>query len=336
MLPEIKDGVFRIDNSGMECILKCHTYALYKLAHRRIPAFTDPEQNFGRGIHAAMEWRYKKCGAKALTDEQKTAQAEFMERWFAKNPMPSVDEDEAWQTPARAREAVGYYNEKYQDEPFEVVATEQSVEAELGSVPCPDPEHSDFGRLGLCPICGTRWSRTVATIKVMWQGKLDSLVLYNGKLMVRDFKTSKYDFDAKAELKFRLSGQFRGYCFLASTLNHGPVRDYWIDSIVMRKPLARETAKSKPRNEFDRAQFSVTDAEIEEWRADTLRQIEVWLQECARGAVTRNRTQCSWPKRCGFAEVCELRGEQQRLAWLESGAYRDNDWDPMKTEESID
>lgn len=326
-LPPLTNGILRIDNTAMDAILKCPTYAWYKQAHRRIPCGFDSDLLFGQALHAAQEFRYKECGSAEITPAIHAKQEALIDSFFSDKQLP----DDEWQNAARCKEAIAYWNREFKREPFEVLDTERGVEFELGWVDCPKCKgegHIDTVFVE-CNLCAGD-----AAFKVLYQGKIDAIVRYQGEVMVHDYKKSKYDHDDSTLSKYEVSGQFRGYAWLASQLGYGPIRQYWIDSMICRKPLARATSKAKPRNEFFRDQFRVTDAQIEEWKRDTLLTIETWLRYCAGSQPPpKNRTQCAWPKKCAYFDVCKIDKLDSRLAWLGSSAFKDCEWNPMRKDE---
>lgn len=335
-LPPLTNGILRIDNTGMESILKCPTFAWYRLAHKRIPASHDSDLLFGQALHAAQEYRYKECGSNEITPAVHANQEELIDSFFADKQLP---EDE-WQNAARCKEAIAYWNKEFKREPFEVLEVERGVEKYLNTLTelrwCASCQkilrHFEIeGKEEECFYCGSHSSQ----IDIHYQGKIDAIVRYQGEVMIHDYKKSKYDHDDQTLAKYEVSGQFRGYTWLASQLGYGPIRQYWIDSMICRKPLARATSKAKPRNEFFRDQFRVTDVQIEEWKRDTLLTIETWLRYCAASHSTppKNRTQCAWPKKCAYFGVCKIDNMQSRLAWLGSSAFKENDWNPMRKDE---
>lgn len=301
---DLESGVFRCDNSSLEGIQRCPRYGWHVTALKRVTATPHSSLNFGKAIHSALEFRYKLCGSEKMTVEQQAQQEVLLEKIFESIQVEEGD----YLNLGRAKEALAYYNEEYPTEPYRVIGTEQGMEKELGEV----------------EVKGKK-------VLIVWQCRIDGIVLYEQKVMPRDFKTSKH-FDANRDAaKWRMHGQLRGNCYCLSGQKYGKVRDFWVDNLVVREPLTRNVKNAKPRNEFHRSQYSVTDAEMEEWRTDCLREIEVWLNQCAENRPPpMRRISCAWPSKCQFHDVCGISsGEEARMKWLYSGAYKDNDFNPM-------
>lgn len=315
----IRDGVFSIDNSRMALIRQCPRKAYYHIALNRVPAREGSELSFGRALHAAQEFRYKKCGSRAIEPAEQAEQEAVLEKAFEEI---KVEEDN-WQNIGRAKEAIAYWNHEFRGEPFDVLETERGVEIELGSVECPH-----FRTVG-CAVCGV--CTGMGILRIRYQARIDALVRYEGKVLLHDYKSCKEQDWKVADARYRMSPQFRGYCEVASTLGYGPVRDFWIDTMIARKPLSRETRQSAPRNEFSRNQYHVTDGEIAEWKRDTLKLIESWLRFCAEGMPPMNLDACTaFFKPCCYFDVCSITGgEAQRMAWLNSSAYKPSTFNPM-------
>ena len=331
----IVDGVLRIDNSAMSNILRCPRYGWNSFVLKRVPARESDDLIFGKAIHAAQEWRYKTCGSREMTSEEKAAQEQVLEKAFE-----GIEIDETnWQNLGRAKESIAYWNEHFKSEPFDVLETERPVERHLGAITALKWCNSCKRILRSWEVIGEEEERkycaeSAQQILVDFQGRLDAIVRYERKPLVHDYKKMKWKDDERDAVRWQSSPQFRAYCWLASSLGYGEVRDYWIDSIVARKPLSRETKNSLPRNEFSREQYSITDSDIEEWKRDTLKHIETFLRYCADAPPPMNLNACSWPTKCAYWDCCSLKTEEQRSAWLNSGAYRDNLWSPMKKDET--
>jgi hypothetical protein len=110
-----------------------------------------------------------------------------------------------------------------------------------------------------------------------------------------------------------------------------------VDIITGLAPLQRVTAKSAPRNSFDRQVFEWSPEQISEWQHRTLHQIEQWLETIALDdpSLLFNTTACASFSICPYYSACEQKTEEMRLRWLSSGRFRDYTWDPShKNEET--
>ena len=120
-----------------------------------------------------------------------------------------------------------------------------------------------------------------------------------------------------------------GYCFLTGATSA------LVNSITCLKPLQRMTAKSAPRNQFERIPFEWSPEQISEWQHRTLFQIQQWLEAIMLDtpASLMNTNACAWPTVCTYYSSCEQKTEEMRLRWLSSGRFRDYLWDPSKKNE---
>ena len=226
-----------------------------------------------------------------------------------------------WRTLGRAKETLGLYADARWDEDrgFKILETEKYHERPLGTI---NP-------------------RGLREIQVIWQGKIDGVWQdpRNGAKIIKDSKTSSKQFELHGPLggdgsdivRYRQSGQFQGYCFLTEGTSA------IVDIITGLAPLQRVTAKSAPRNSFDRQVFEWSPEQISEWQHRTLHQIEQWLETIALDdpSLLFNTTACASFSICPYYSACEQKTEEMRLRWLSSGRFRDYTWDPShKNEET--
>lgn len=326
----LEDNCLRIDYTGFSKIRECHRKAWHELAWRRILGGWDPAKGFGAAIHAGLDVRQK-----ALMEGRQLNPAKIevaLEKAFQG---VQVEEDDH-RTLGRAKEVLALYCELWKNdgEDFEVVASEQAKEKELGVV---------TWQLTSPPVL--EWmSKSVVTnhtCKVIWQGRADELVRdrRTGKRAVKDTKTSSrlYDLDKKWK-EFKQSPQWRMYCWLFSEPG-AEILDAVLDLIVVRPPLKKPSPKSDPRTEFHRLPLSYTPELLAETRRDILKEIAAWLTACGHYAEPPSMTgaplECTWTQRgCPYLSVCTNGTEKERMSWLLGGGYVDNVWDAMATEEA--
>lgn len=307
----IEDGVLRIDWSGFGKIQHCWREAWHLLAHRREPDYRDEAMGFGSAVHEALDWRQR--AMMAGTYEAARTLAEMETIIEAAYQGVELDDDE-FRTEGRAKETCALYLKNFPDEPFDVLASEQAMERELGTAIMEVvPAHA--GPVELRPI------------RVIWQGRVDG-IWRDRRTMKRTIKDSKTMKECQLEremAKYKMSGQMKMYCWMADC------EDAVIDVIVNRKPLQRVTAASAPRTEFHRLAFHYDQAVIDECRRDILKILSDWLTACAHPTEPppMNLTSCAWPRVCPYLACCENSQEEDRMRWLMSGNYRLNEWNPM-------
>jgi hypothetical protein len=312
----LRTGVLRIDWSGFSRILECHRKAWHLLCHRRELDGFAPALTYGRAIHEGLDV-WQKAIMRGSTDRPTilTDMEAAAEREFSTVELP---EDE-WRHLGRAKEVLGLYLDERWDEDrsFKILESEKYHHKELG--------HVHVEGLG--------------EITITWQGKIDGIWSdpRNGAIAVKDSKTSSHEFEhhgpgggpGRDAVRYQQSGQFMGYCFLTGATSA------LVDSITCLKPLQRMTAKSAPRNQFERIPFEWSPEQISEWQHRTLFQIQQWLEAIMLDtpASLMNTNACAWPTVCTYYSSCEQKTEEMRLRWLSSGRFRDYLWDPSKKSE---
>lgn len=304
-------NVLRLDWSAYSRILECWRKGWYHIVHKQIPAAQDEAKVFGKAIHAALDVR-QKAGSGPYSADVKLAMEAAVDKEFLG---VELQEDE-FRTAGRAREVLGIYNEQYPVEPFKILASELSHERELGQVRWHD---------------GTQERSTL----LVWQMRTDGIWqdLRNGRSTTKDTKTTKHDLTQEAvNIKWKASPQLKMYCWGFSDREFGVVRDAVVDLVIVRKPLVRPTAKSKPRNELHRLAFHFSEAEVDECKRNILALTGAWLTACAKAPPPLTGMPdgcCRFNRACGYWSVCENASEQDRLRWLYSGQFKRTNWNPM-------
>lgn len=321
-------GELRIDHSTYSNILKCFRYAWHSACLQRVPSGWQRNLGFGTAVHAALHERQvglmKGEGAAATS----LAMSATIDKAFA----GAVLAEDEYLHAGRAKDCCELYQLEYASdiENFEIVASERSGERELGVawMQGPRPDHVfSYGEkvAGLTPV------------KVIWQGKTDGIWRdrRTGKNAPKDTKTTGELGDAeKKRDEFRLSRQLMMYCWLFEP-EFGEMREAVVDLIVVRKPVGRVTAATKPRTEFYRYILDYTTAQIEEAKCEILQMIGFWLTACASPSAPPPMTgaplECVWGSGCAYLAVCKNRTESERMMWLNSGAFQANTFNPMAT-----
>jgi hypothetical protein len=314
-----EEGVFRCDATTLSGILKCMRYEATRTSLSRVPSGWQRNLGFGGALHAALDVRQK-----AMMRGEKVSQS-AMDAEIEKAFAGAVLQDDEWLHSGRCREAVGLYCQQYPSEDFEIMASEVSAEKELGTV------------LYTETLMGMgKEHRVEKECRVKWQGKGDGIWRRgrHGHCAVKDTKSTTQLGDPEMKRKeFEMGHQLKMYDWLFSDREWGTIRENVVDLVVLRAPLAKVTAKSLPRHEFYRWVISYTDEQIEEAKRDALKVIGLWLTACAHHSepppMTGAPLECTWGKGCCYREVCEQRSEKDRMAWLSSGAFRGNDFNPM-------
>lgn len=309
-----EEGTFRCDATTLSGILKCMRYEAHRTSLSRVPSGWQRNLGFGGALHAALHVRQeavRKGEAVSLADMNAVIDQSFA---------GAVLHDEEWLHAGRCKEAVGLYCQQYPSEDFEIVASEVSAEKALGRVsyvatmPGEQPAQTRF-------------------CDVIWQGRADG-IWQRGQCAVKDTKSTTQLGDPEMKRKeFEMGHQLKMYDWLFSGREWGEIQENVVDLVVLRQPLVKVTAKSLPRTEFHRWPITFTNAQIEEAKRDALKVIGMWLTACAHHSepppMTGAPLECTWGKGCCYREVCEQRTERDRMAWLDSGAFKENLFDPM-------
>ena len=327
----------RIDWTTYQNIEACKRRAAIVASLKRELAVDPWDFVAGRAVHEALDVRQKAImmGSKAgllgamehvleafFKPQCKACQGEGCGDCKGMGSLPLVVPVDEYRTLGRLKDVVGVYDQTFPDEPFEILESEQAGERELGDV--------DY-----------RVMRSVETVKVWWQFKIDGVWRNpdTGELNVKDTKTSSRDEFAdseggefsKGEAKYQMSGQFMGYCWSKSAPEQ-PVTGAVLDQIVIRKPVQRVTAKTPPQNEAKRRFFRWTPGQLNEWRSDVLANIGEWLTACAKAnnePPPMTRTNCAWPRVCPYFSSCVQPTENERMMKLAGTKYRERTWNPL-------
>ena len=143
---------------------------------------------------------------------------------------------------------------------------------------------------------------------------------------MNDTKTSKSDRISAKFDEYKMSVQFKLYCWLFSKFYGKPIRDVVVDLIVCRKPLSRITPKSLPREVFERFTMTYTDQQIQRQCDDVLSVSKSFLENCLRedhAAMTGAPRACVWPSKCPYYDVCDNEKDEDKLKWLGTMSFKD-------------
>lgn len=301
------DGAFVIDNSNFEVITTCPRAALYQILHKRKSAGHKAALNFGGGIHAGLEVRYKSPEATVYVLPQTySAQCEALMAYLEKNPI----RDDEFRTPTFAAEVLRQYNQNYTSEPFSVIQ---------------DSQGSGLVELAFAVPIGE-----VSGIPCVWSGKVDIAIQWEGRYWVLDHKTTSI-LGSTYFNQFYNSNQMIGYCWALEHVLGQQVAGALINVLAIRRPT--KTGKSI---EFVRQRFEYPRSRIEEWQGNTLSIIENFFHECEKPLENESErfpmhTQWCIAKfgQCQYFDVCTV-PSQQRMQMLNSGLYEDITWSPLK------
>lgn len=301
------DGAFVIDNSNFEVITTCPRAALYQILHKRKSTGHKAALNFGGGIHAGLEVRYKSPEAVSFcTPVTYSEQCSALMSYLETHP---IGEDE-FRTPTFGADVLRAYNQNCTSEPFTVLL---------------DASGAPMVELAFAVPIGE-----VAGIPCVWSGKVDVAISWEGRYWVLDHKTTSI-LGGTYFNQFYNSNQMIGYCWALEHVLGQQVAGALINVLAIRRPT--KTGKSI---EFVRQRFEYPRSRIEEWQGNTLSIIENFFHECEKPLENESErfpmhTQWCIGKfgQCQYFDVCTV-PSQQRMQMLNSGLYEDITWSPLK------
>jgi len=301
-----ENDTLTLSPSSFGTIQECFQKGLWNVGFRRVPDYSNFDQQFGRILHGSLDIRQR--GFDKDPKELLSEIENYIEAEYAKFDLP----DEEYRHSGRAKELAGLYAQHYADDNtrFETVGSEVREVRELGKVVL---------------WRGTLDEREV-TIRV--QGIADGIWRDRdtGNLCVKDTKTSKSDRTEHKFYEYKMSVQFKLYCWLFSEVYRQKIRDVVVDLIVCRKPLSRVTPKSLPREVFERFNLTYSDLEIERQCDDVLNVSRDFLENCLKedhAAMTGAPRSCVWPTRCPYYDVCDNDKDEDKLKWLGTQSFKD-------------
>lgn len=340
-------GPLKIDWSGFRRVLECERKAWWELAWRRVGKGDQMPLLFGDAFHQAADARQKWVMGGGDPAKALPSMEEALERAYngvpcrhcngvgllPNNPRPcvrcggrkwekypiEVPEDDHRHL-GRAKEVAGLYVKEYEGEDFEILESEQAGERVLGEVEWIDS--SD------------RAKRRQFT-PVIWQGKTDGLWRRRDskRTAIKDTKTMKEGDLEREGKKYSLSTQMMMYCWLFGPEEGPPMNEAIIDVVIVRPPLLRPTARSKPRTEFLRVVQDYPREMVEETKRGVLATLGRWLETMSQGMPPVREPACAW---CPYFKACEMSKQEDRVETVLSGEFEDNTWDPMgKVEEMV-
>ena len=322
------DGAFFIDNSTLELLTTCPRALEYSRLFRRISSAAKPALNFGSAIHLAMEYRYKNCKNQCPDALEESEQGRIMSDFFVKNPPPEDD----WRNLNWAMTVLKRYNQTYQVEPFNVLVAENDITNSVTKdivirkgEPLVEMPFAlklfDYNPENVIP----------GPIPVYYSGKIDLPVMWDGLLTVIDHKTTSMlgDYFSKEQ---RVSPQQFGYVWAFEQLTGQKVAQFCINAIRSRE------APQKPKGgidawwleNFHRHKEFVMPHHLVEWKANTIALVEEFFWHYQRGYFPQKKKWCCGKYGlCPYYDVCDLPPSQRGLM-LESTAFADNDWSPLR------
>lgn len=303
----IENNELVIDNSGFSDYHKCPMLYLYKQVYRQESVEASASAlNFGSAIHLWLENFYLQKSVEECD--------RIMQKHFQENPQ-GLDDFRSKENASRLMTSyLEHYNITERD--YDPLGVEIPFKVKLGEVELAG-EVMGWDRL----------YKEGEVIEIHWSGKIDLLVKDTlGNNMLVDHKTtSRMGFNYFTQ--FRLSSQFRGYCYAVNNLMGDKVG--WTQKFMIN--ALQLTAKGNI--EFARQEFMLNKEMILEWQRKTMQEIEGLV-----GMASAGEWGCSgwkncawmWGRSCPYCMVCETR-EDMREDVLFSGAFKKYHWNPLSS-----
>lgn len=313
--------------------MDCDRKAEYRILHKREFGGKANALNFGGAVHAGLDVRYR--GGEFA---QETLQAQMAAAISYLQDQPTDD----WRTAELACDVLHQYSLSYPADDFSVMNldghsfVELPFAVPLGVLELPEPltlpditlspeELNDYKTAALAS--GQVSLGSYDRIPVIWCGKIDLVIVHNGKCWICDHKTTSMFGDTFFE-QFNLSSQFMGYKWALQESLKINIEGVLINALAMRKPT--KTGKGIT---FHRMYMPTEGYLIEEWHQNTLENIGAFFQSLANGYFPMKTTACrtKWHSNCEYLRVCTLPAEQRDM-YINTGDFRDVTWSPLRDE----
>lgn len=322
------DGKLFIDNSFIELLTTCPRALQYNSLLRRIGAGENAALNFGTAIHHALEYRYRNYRNVSpdlfLEDEL----AVLLGAYFDEHPCPEDD----WRNLNWAIEVMKKYNERYANEPFNLLVGDDGVPLVEMSFALPLFKYNGWflKPLGEEPM-----------IEVVYTGKIDLPVIWDDQLFIIDHKTTSMLGDQFFN-EMRMSAQQKGYSWAFQTLTGRKVAGFCINAIRSKQPPqyvlngAEKDYRGKKltptawwQESLQRERVYLKDGDLDEWKDNLIHLVEEFFFNYQRAYFPMKTKWCAMYGKCQYYDVCSLAAPDRGLM-LSSGLFANNVWTPLK------
>jgi len=336
------DGCLFIDNSGwMESITTCPRSLEYKQLYKRIPSTESAALNFGSAIHLALEHRYRHYLAQPVGDQFYNEIADLFNSFFESHPPMQED----YRNMNWAIEVVKRYMQRYSTESFSLLVDKDNKPIVELAFALPLFTHQAWMVNSLTKEQRILYEKNDG-IPVFYTGKIDLPVEIDNQIFICDHKTTSILGPSFFDQMKRTS-QMRGYCWAFEQLTGQKTQGYMVNAIRVKappeyvtNPLAKSRGKTMTvegwwQESLQRERYQLNPGELDEWKSNTIANIEEMFWHYERGYFPMRTTYCvSKYGRCPYFDVCSLQ-PHDRGAYLASGLFQDLTWSPLnKTTQS--
>lgn len=346
------DYILHIDHSSLENFNNCARRAEYSLVQRRQPVRNTSALSFGTAIHKALETSLRVDAIDRNSELVTSKQSSDILEHFSSNPVP-MDE---WRTADRALDIMARYRKQFEHDVFDVLEINDRPMVEVPfALPLGTVEIDDEVDYAANIVLGKEVADTIKeydktfycrTIHVLWTGRIDAIIVMDGKIWVMDHKTTSMGGDTFLK-QFQLSAQTVGYTWAAQELlEQLPFKDWQMHYEKLRGPdnidttpvvsglllngiISRKPSRTGTAVEFLRQRFLYDSYMLDEWKHNTLTLVSDFLTHLQRGFFPMQTTWCIGKYGvCPYFDVCNL-PPQQRPVLLNSNLYEDITWSPL-------
>lgn len=311
---ETNDYILKIDNTSLERFITCARSAEYYIIRKREARRENIAMNFGHAIHKALEVKYIYGEGDAVRQKEH----EELIKEFQGFTVPAEDH----RTTDRAIEVIQKYHNEYPQELFRVVEqdghplVEVRFAEELGTVEV-------FADLITYKDHAPHPIR-VDRIFVVWTGRIDLVIEWDGQYWVVDHKTTQIMGDGYFG-DFELSQPTVGYCWAAQRRFGFTISGLVLNALAVRKPT--RTGKS---TEFKRRRYPYPKWQLDEWQPNTLAVVGRFIADWKDGYFPMETKWCFGKYgRCPYHPICTSRPDQREEV-LMGPDYKDVVWSPLK------
>lgn len=321
-IPLIDDTLF-IDNSTLEVFTTCPRQAQYYVCQKKEKAGDRAALKFGGIVHKILEARYLGPGG-FITPDTTQCMVACAEREFGSYTPPLED----FRNYGTALNLIEAYNTFYPSEPFTVLKSPEGKPFIEVPFACPLGEVEVNSLLTIRHPDGSIKQENVGTVRIMWQGRIDMIVEYEGRTYIFDHKTTSM-LGPTYFREFEMSSQFRGYTWAAQHLLNTPIAGAIINAIGVRRPT-----KSGKSLEFERKTVTASPEVLAEWQLDTLHIITDFIEMVRRQHMPQHTRWCVGKYGlCQFFDVCTLPPDQRQML-LSTGEYKTVTWNPLANQDN--
>ena len=350
------DYILAIDHSSLESFNVCARKAEYALVQKRQPVRNTSALSYGTAVHKAIETMLR-----VDADQRENpvvvgkVQSDIISH-YGENPVP-MDE---WRTAERALETVAKYRKQFANDVFEVLEVNGNPMVEVPfALPLGMVELNQVVKYDPLIVTGAAKNDDdtpcqhfyVRNIHILWSGRIDAIIVMDGRIWVMDHKTSSMG-GAGFTDQFFLSSQTIGYTWAAQELlraahgsspgtfaNWSPIHrlevgtSIDVSGLLLNGIITRKPTRTGVGNEFVRQRYRYEPAQLDEWKHNTLTLVSDFLSHLCRGFFPMQTAWCiNKYGRCPYFEVCQLPA-QQRERYLSSNIFEPVTWSPLAERE---